>query len=126
MVRSSTPSTHYALPRIKATGHRAMVVGVVSKQPVLGQRSLRLTISAHSLPLTEGGSMTDEVKTKARVRVLLEVTLSDVWGGDCQLSQVHKQAKDSARNILSQAITSSMRDIRMIGEPEVTTIIVEE
>ena len=70
--------------------------------------------------------MTDKIKTMARVRVLLEVSLSDTWGGDCRLDQVYKQAGNTARNIVSQAITNSMKDIRIIGEPEATAIIVKE
>ncbi len=68
----------------------------------------------------------DKVRTKARVRVLLEIALPDVWGGDCMLDQVYKQSKDSARNIISQKITASMKDIRIIGKPEVEAILVEE
>ena len=67
-----------------------------------------------------------KAKTKARVRILLEVSLADTWGGDCPLSQVYKQAKDSALNIIAQKISGSMKDIKPIGTPEVEAIIVEE
>lgn len=66
------------------------------------------------------------IKTKARVRVLLEVSLSDIWGSDCLLDQVYKQSKDSAINIISQKIAGSERDIRIVTKPEVVAIIVEE
>ena len=66
------------------------------------------------------------MKTKARVKVLLEIYLPDVWGADCTLDQVFKQSKDSARNIISQKIGSSLKDIRIAGEPEVRAILVEE
>lgn len=68
----------------------------------------------------------NKIKTKAHVRVLLEINLPDTWGGDCLLSQVYKQAKDSAKNIISQTISSSLKDVRIIGEPETTAILVEE
>ena len=70
--------------------------------------------------------MNEKIKSKARVRLLLEISLSDTWDGDCPLSQVYKQAKDSAANIVSQKISGSMKDIRVIGEAEVVAILIEE
>ena len=70
--------------------------------------------------------MKKKVKAMARVRILLEVTLPDVWDEDCLLSQVQQQSKDTAVNIISQRIVSSMRDIRILGEPETTVILIEE
>ena len=70
--------------------------------------------------------MESKIRTKARVKILLEISLSDTWGGDCPLSQVHKQAKDSAMNIVSQRIASSERNIRIVGKPEAVAIMVEE
>ena len=67
-----------------------------------------------------------KVRTKARVRILLEICLADTWGGDCPLSQVYKQSKDSANSIISQKIASSMKYIKMIGKTEVEAILVEE
>ena len=68
----------------------------------------------------------DKTKAKARVRVLLEITLPDTWRDDCPLSQVYKQSKDSANNIISQQIAGSLKDIRIIGKPETIAILVEE
>ena len=65
-------------------------------------------------------------KASAKVRILLEVSLPDTWGEDCCLSQVYKQAKDSAVNIVSQRIFGSMKEMQMIGEAEVLAILVEE
>ena len=67
-------------------------------------------------------TLKDKIKTKAQVKVLLEISLSNSWGGDCPLSQVYKQAKESALNIISQKIAGSMKDIQIIGKPEVITI----
>ena len=69
--------------------------------------------------------MDKKIKTMARVKILLEIDLSDIWGGDCPLSQVHKQASDEARGIISRMIESSPR-MRMIGKPEPVAILVEE
>lgn len=70
--------------------------------------------------------MKEKIKAKARVKILLEISLPDVWGEDCSVGQVHKQAKDSAVNIVSQKIAASMKEMRMIGEVEVVCILVEE
>lgn len=70
--------------------------------------------------------MEKSIITKARVKLTLEVSLPDTWRGDCPLSQIYKQAKDSAINIISQRITASMKDIRIIGNPEAVVIIIEE
>ena len=67
--------------------------------------------------------METKIRTTARVRILLEVSLSDTWGEDCTISQVHKQSKDSALNIVSQMISGSMRNVKPIGEPKVEAII---
>lgn len=69
--------------------------------------------------------LNNKIKTKARVRVLLEIHLPDTWGGDCALEQVYKQSKDSARNMISQKIAGT-KDIKIIGEPEITAILTEE
>jgi len=65
--------------------------------------------------------MTGAVKTKAKVRVLLEIPLPDVWGKECQLEQVYKQSTDSALNILRDMCEA--RGIRIIGNPEPVAIL---
>ena len=70
--------------------------------------------------------MANKIRTKARVRILLEIALPTVWEGDCPLDQVYKQSKDSARNIIAQAIANSGRNIRLVGTPETEAILVEE
>ena len=70
--------------------------------------------------------MEEQIKTTARVKVLLEISLPDLWGSDCLLSQVHKQAEDSAMNIISQKIVGSRENIRIIGKPESMAIIIKE
>lgn len=70
--------------------------------------------------------MKKNIRSKARVRLLLEISLPDTWGDDCPLGQVYKQAKDSAMNIIAQKIAGSMKDIRVVGEGEVVAILVED
>ncbi len=64
------------------------------------------------------------IKTKARVRILVEIELEDVWGGDCQLSQVYKQSTDCAMNRIRSI--GGGQGIRVIGKPEPVAILVEE
>ena len=70
--------------------------------------------------------MKKPIQSRARVKVLLEISLPDRWDDDCLISQVYKQAKDSAINVISQQISRSMSDIKMIGDVEVVAILVEE
>ncbi len=67
-----------------------------------------------------------KIKTKVHVRVLLEICVPDTWSEDCPLSQVYKQAKDSAKNIIYQTISSSLKDIKIIGEAKAEAILIEE
>jgi hypothetical protein len=56
-----------------------------------------------------------DVTIKARVRVVLDVDVSDVWGGDCPMSQVEKQARESAVGLLARvfgAATGESQDAR--------------
>lgn len=64
------------------------------------------------------------MKCTARVTVTLEMTVGSTWGGDCPLSQVHKQAKDDARGMLHRTLEKT--DARIIGEMQVRAIIVDE
>jgi len=67
--------------------------------------------------------MKGKVKAVAHVEVSLEITLPDIWGTDCTLSQVYKQAEDSAINIVSQQIAASTRNMRISGKPKVTAVL---
>jgi hypothetical protein len=61
------------------------------------------------------------VTAKARVYVTLELDLTDTWGGDCPIEQVHKQAVDVAtdevRNLINQSRGQRIRihDLRVQG-----------
>lgn len=63
-------------------------------------------------------TLPEKIRVSARVRLTVEIDVSDAWGGDCALSQVYRQAVDSViKNRLH------VMD-RIIGEPEVSAIIV--
>ncbi len=66
-----------------------------------------------------------EHKATARVRVELDVFLSDTWGKDCTVEQIMKQAKDSACGYVEKTIRDKPR-IERVGPVRVTAIFVEE
>lgn len=44
------------------------------------------------------------IKAKARVQITVEIDAGAGWGGECDLEQVYKQAKESALQTLSVAL----------------------
>lgn len=68
------------------------------------------------------------VSAKAIVRLKIEIPLTDRWGEDCDFSQVQKQARDSAVGTIRKIVELNYKQlqIRILEEPEVTAILVEE
>lgn len=64
------------------------------------------------------------LQSRARVQVTLDIVVPDVWGADCPMDQIWRQAKDSALNILSKGLGPGPTPI--VGEPKVTAVLVEE
>lgn len=72
----------------------------------------------------------------ARVQVTLEFAAEGVWGGDCTVAQIQKQAADHIRNKIMQGFTidgmgfrtdgERKTDCSIVGEPKIITYIVEE
>jgi hypothetical protein len=73
------------------------------------------------------------------VRITVDVDVSDVWGGDCPMSQVNAQARTSALNRVRAAFLFDERfeqpllpstQVRvpwaLVGGPAVTAILTEE
>jgi hypothetical protein len=74
----------------------------------------------------EGARMSEKKQsTRARVQVNLEITTSDNWGGDCPLSQVYKQAQDSALGLLGR-ILKEHPNVRVLDVARIQAIVVEE
>ncbi len=46
-----------------------------------------------------------KVRTRARATITIEFPLSDVWGPDAPLEQVHRQGVESARGELERLFT---------------------
>lgn len=45
-----------------------------------------------------------KVRVRARVTVTLLIDVSDAWGGDCPVSEVDQQARESAVYVLRQIV----------------------
>ena len=66
-----------------------------------------------------------KVKGYAVAMVTLEISLTDVWGSDCVLSQIHKQGVDSALAALHLMVSAVPGDrVRLVGKPTVSKVIV--
>lgn len=61
--------------------------------------------------------------TRAQVKVTLEVFITDNWGPECTVDQIHKQAIASALQKLIQITNGG--NARIVGDPLVTMILVE-
>lgn len=67
----------------------------------------------------------ERVKAKARVQVLLEFPVNGTWPHDCSLAQVFVQARQEALAAVRKW-TGDRPDIRIMGEPVVTAVVVQE
>ena len=63
---------------------------------------------------------------KAIVKVLLEIEVDSVWGDDCTVGQVKKQAMDQATATIAKAFEQDIRRIKLISEIQYVKIIHEE
>jgi hypothetical protein len=70
------------------------------------------------------GKTFEIMNAKAIVTMTVQVHLSQPWGPDCMISQIHKQAASEARDKLISAIQSKPGMV-LCGEPKVTAVIVE-
>ena len=63
-------------------------------------------------------------KTTARVRVTLEIDVPDNWGPDCTMSQVYKQAGESALTILRRCfvVDGQISAFAAVGAHRVRTV----
>lgn len=66
------------------------------------------------------------IRATARVQLTVEIDGGAPWGEDFDLKTVYKQACESARQTLNNALKPGEHTkIRIIGEPKVTGIITE-
>lgn len=69
------------------------------------------------------------VRASASVTMTIRVTDCGVWGSDCNVEQVHRQAKREALERINRQLFDSLgRKVKfqIIGEPKVTAVLVEE
>lgn len=71
-----------------------------------------------------------KVQASAIVTLTIEIVVPDVWGGDCSLDQVQRQASDSAIGVLRRAMPKEFNQyntgsVRLIGNPEVASVLVK-
>lgn len=76
-----------------------------------------------------------KVKTHARVTVTIEIPSTQVWNSNCDVEQIYKQAREEIIGVLRGAVvidglrgvpTPATISARIIGEPKVTAILVED
>lgn len=73
-----------------------------------------------------------EFKARARVSLTLDVVCDSLWGSECTVAQVTKQAKREAIDLVMKVFNSTemsalkvSRNIRIMGEPSVTMVMTE-
>lgn len=72
--------------------------------------------------------MDKKVKATARVQLTVEVSLSQPWGGECNIDQLYDQAARQATEYLARQLRRVEGDgnaMRIVGEPRVTGVITE-
>lgn len=63
------------------------------------------------------------LKATARVRVTVEIDLTQPWGKECTMYQIDKQAMEEAMEYLARIPHGRLR---VVGPPEVTAVLVRE
>jgi len=67
-----------------------------------------------------------KIQAIARVQIVVEVVLDQPWGEDCSIGQLYKQAAESGRTHLINALNQERyRGVRIFGEPKVIGVISE-
>jgi hypothetical protein len=82
---------------------------------------------------------TRSTKARARVQLTVEFDVGSTWGADCTTDQVFKQARDEAIDDvraglvidgltinLPGAVGGGKTSARIVGEPKVTMVLLEE
>lgn len=77
------------------------------------------------------------VTARARVQITVEILVDDSWGEDCPVSQIHRQAKESALGVLARMRHKPQFSqnpfpeptplpFTVVGEAIVTTVLLEQ
>ena len=68
--------------------------------------------------------MEKKIQASARVQITVEVHEA-AWGGDCQISQLYKQAAEGGVAQLRKALIDAKLCHTIIGEPKVIGVMTE-
>ena len=63
-----------------------------------------------------------KVSSVATVRLVVEVLLTDSWGGDCSVDQIDAQARRGAEGWIEKMARDSAGRIRIVDAPVIVTI----
>lgn len=66
-----------------------------------------------------------DMRARAKVTVQVEVYSDSVWGKDCKIEQVYKQACDDVMFTLNKALGKDPK-VRICNNPKIDVIILEE
>lgn len=66
--------------------------------------------------------MKEKIIARAKVQMTVEVE-SELWGEDCPLAQVYKQAADDGLGKIQKALAETKGQITMIGVPKIIAIL---
>lgn len=69
--------------------------------------------------------MNNKIRARARARVTIEFLVEDVWGSDCPMDQIYKQARESALGRIRDGIKTDGIEAELL-DVKVTAILVEE
>jgi hypothetical protein len=61
-----------------------------------------------------------QIIIRARVRLVLDIDVSEVWGGDCTMRQVQQQSTERALSAIRGAL--QWLPVALVEEPIVTTV----
>jgi hypothetical protein len=64
------------------------------------------------------------LQSRARVQVTLDIAVADVWGADCPMEQIWRQARESALRAIANGLGPG--PLPVVGEPKITAVLVEE
>lgn len=70
--------------------------------------------------------MAGRITARARVKLTIEIPVSDTWGQDCAFLQVQQQALSAALGRIQHGGMRDGVDYTVIGKPEVTAILLKE
>lgn len=74
----------------------------------------------------ERNEFMSKIQAIARVQIVVEVLLDQPWGEDCSIGQLYKQAAESGRTHLINALKQDgHRGIRIFGEPKIIGVLSE-